>query len=177
MTCQNCNLRPAKVHYTEIINKRMVTMDLCVECAEEKGVDVHKAVSGGSYGLGDLVAGLIDSAVDSDAERIGRVRCSTCGYDYSDFKKVGRFGCPECYVAFEKQLQPLLRHIHGSTQHGGKSPAQLGPHAVMRQHLVELKEELSRAIEVEEYEKAARLRDEIREIDSEVSVQEKREEQ
>ena len=67
MNCEICKVRPAKVHYTEVVNNQMTKMNLCLECAEEKGVDVQKA---GNFGLGDLVAGLIDTAVDADAERI-----------------------------------------------------------------------------------------------------------
>src|SRR5678810_1071881 len=80
MNCEICKVRPAKVHYTEIVNNQMTKMNLCLECAEEKGVDVQKA---GNFGLGDLVAGLIDTAVDADAERISKVHCPRCGYQYS----------------------------------------------------------------------------------------------
>ena len=71
MNCEICKIRPAKVHYTEIVNNQMTKMNLCLECAEEKGIDVQK---GGNFGLGDLVAGLIDTAVDADAERISKVQ-------------------------------------------------------------------------------------------------------
>jgi protein arginine kinase activator len=161
--CDVCGTRPAQVHYTEIVNKKVVTVDLCVECAKEKGIDIKKS---GSYGVGDLVAGMIGSAAQSDAEKIGKVHCDFCGFDYSEFKKIGRFGCPECYRAFFAQLLPLLRHIHGSTQHRGKAPAQLGPQAVIRRELAELKERLNRAVEREEYEKAAEIRDRIKELES-----------
>jgi protein arginine kinase activator len=87
---------------------------------------------------------------------------------YSDFKKTGRFGCPECYTAFEPQLVPLLRQIHGSTQHEGKTPKQLGPKAVIRKELMDLKEELSRAIRDERYEEAAEIRDRIRALEARV---------
>ena len=120
--CQNCKKNPAKVHYTEIVNDSMVAMNLCLECAEQKGIDVQKSAN---YGLGDLVAGLIDSTADSESERISRVRCSTCGYEYSDFKKIGRLGCPDCYTAFEAQLVSVLRHVHGSTHHEGKKAVRI----------------------------------------------------
>lgn len=165
VTCQNCKTRPAKVHYTEIVNDNMVAMNLCLECAEEKGIDVQK---GGSYGLGDLVAGLIDDTVVSEADRISKVRCPTCGYEYSDFKKIGRLGCPECYDAFEAQLVPVLRHVHGSTQHAGKKATQVGERAVIRERMTALREELSEAISAEDYERAAAIRDEIRGLEAQV---------
>ncbi|MFH1755684.1 MAG: UvrB/UvrC motif-containing protein [Candidatus Latescibacterota bacterium] len=161
--CKVCGVRPAQIHYTEIINKKVVTVDLCAECAKEKGIDIKKS---GSYGVGDLVAGMIGSSAQTDSEKIGKVHCDFCGYDYSDFKKIGRFGCPECYRAFAEQLLPLLRHVHGSTQHRGKAPVELGPQAVISRELVELKEQLNRAIETEEYEKAAEIRDRIKDLET-----------
>lgn len=166
--CDVCGVRPAHIHYTEIVNNKVVTVDLCTECAKEKGIDIKKS---GSYGVGDLVAGMIGSAAQTDSEKISKVHCDFCGYDYSDFKKIGRFGCPECYRAFSAQLLPLLRHIHGSTQHRGKAPAEMGPQAVLRRELVELKEQLNRAVESEEYEKAAEIRDRIKELESDAKEQ------
>lgn len=160
--CRMCKVRPAKIHYTEIVNNKMVTVDLCLECASEKGIDVH---ANPVYGLGDLVAELIDTTVADDNEKIGKVSCPSCGYDYSDFKNVGRFGCTECYHAFDAQLYPLLRHVHGSTQHAGKNPGRLGGRTVHRQRIVRLKEELAAAVKSEKYEKAAEIRDEIKRLE------------
>ena len=165
LRCKICGIRPAKIHYTEIVNNHMVTMDLCVACAEDKGIEVQKA---GKYGLGDLVAGLINTSAETENEKIGKVKCPACGYDYSDFKKVGRFGCPECYDAFDAQLMPLLRQLHGSTQHEGKSPKKLGPKAAIRKELMDLKEQLDDAVEKEEFEKAATIRDAIRDLETKV---------
>jgi protein arginine kinase activator len=160
-----CGNRPATIHYTEIVNHNVETMDLCAQCAEEKGIDLKTA---GNYGLGDLAAGFINSVAQTESEKIGKVRCPQCGYDYSDFKKVGRLGCPECYRAFEAQLLILLRQIHGSTQHKGKSPEQLGPKAMIRKELIDLQDDLARAVEKEEYERAATIRDRIKELQDKV---------
>jgi protein arginine kinase activator len=165
--CKQCGIRPSKIHYAEIINNRTVTTDLCLECAESRGIDVQKP---GNYGLGDLVAGLIDTGAQTQAERMGKVKCPACEFVYSEFKRSGRFGCPECYIAFETQLIPLLRQVHGSTQHEGKTPKRVGPKAVIRKELMDLKEQLSRAILEERYEDAARIRDRIRTL--EVRVEE-----
>jgi protein arginine kinase activator len=163
--CKDCGKRPSTVHYTEIVNNQMTTLDLCAECAELRGISVDKHES---YGLGDLVAGLIDSAAETESERMGKVKCPSCGFAYSNFKKVGRFGCPECYAAFEKQLVPLLRQLHGSTRHEGKSPKRLGPKAVIRQEIAELQESLTQAVANEQYEEAAEIRDRIRDLESKV---------
>jgi protein arginine kinase activator len=165
MLCQICKTRPAKVHYTEIVNQTMVVMNLCIECAEEKGIEVQK---GGNFGLGDLVAGLIDTAVEGDAERISKVRCPTCGYQYSDFKRIGRLGCPDCYDAFESQLVAVLRHVHGSTQHTGKKAAPRSERTVLRERVAALREDLALAVRAEDYERAASIRDEIRALEARV---------
>jgi protein arginine kinase activator len=160
--CSVCNLRPVKIHYTEIVNNDVVTLDLCAECAAERGIEVP---TGGDYEMGDLAAGLIDTLVDSETEKLGKVHCSLCGYGYSNFRQAGRFGCPECYDSFRSQVLPLLRQIHGSVSHRGKSPTQSGPQADLKKELIRLKEELARAVELEEYERAAHVRDQIREIE------------
>jgi protein arginine kinase activator len=169
VVCQICKVRPAKVHYTEIVNNNIVTLNLCIECAEQKGIDVQKAGAAGSYGLGDLVAGLIDTTVDMESDKIGKVRCPSCGYEYSDFKKIGRFGCPDCYEAFEAQLVPMLRQIHGNTHHSGTAPENVQPRVKRRRRVSELKQELARAIEAENYERAAEIRDEIADMESQAS--------
>jgi len=161
--CKACGQRPAKIHYTEIVNNSMVSVDLCLECAEERGLDVQKP---GNVGLGDLVAGLIDKTAETEGERIGKVRCPSCGYDYSEFKKVGRLGCPACYEAFGVQLRPLLRQLHGGIQHQGKRPQGAEARAMVRRELRELRADLSRAVEQEDYEQAAQIRDRIRELEN-----------
>jgi len=170
VTCQICKVRPAQIHYTEIVNDTMVTLNLCQECAEEKGIEVKPKTS---YGLGDLVAGLIDTTVGIETDKIGKVTCPACGYEYSDFKKIGRLGCPECYEAFEAQLVPMLRHIHGNTHHSGGTPSRPAEQAAApetalerRRRVTTLKDDLARAIEVEDYERAAALRDEIRGLET-----------
>lgn len=162
--CEACKTRPAKIHYTEIVNNDMVTLDLCLDCAEEKGIDVQKA---NSYGIGDLIAGLIDVTVDSDSEKVGSLRCPGCGYEYSDFRRIGRFGCEQCYDAFATQLGPLLRHVHGSTHHEGKKPAAVSGEINIAPDAEALRAELITAIEQEDYERAAAIRDELQRIEEE----------
>lgn len=160
--CESCGTRTAKIHFTEVVNDKTVTMNLCLECAEKKGIDVKGA---GNFGLGDLVAEVWDSTAETQADKIGVVRCPSCGFVYSDFKKIGRFGCSECYRGFEPQLLPLLRKIHGNVQHQGKGPGQMGPKALIRKELMELREELARAVQREDYESAAGIRDRIKDLE------------
>ena len=84
---------------------------------------------------------------------------------YEDFRKVGRLGCAECYVTFRRNLASLLKRIHGSPHHLGKTPAGLVKPQKAKTELAELKRQLGKAIELEEFEKAAQVRDQIREIE------------
>jgi len=101
---------------------------------------------------------------------VGRVQCPRCGLVYSEFKESGRLGCSECYTTFRSQLRPLLRRIHGSTKHVGKAPARDSERVALRREIQRLHEDLQRAIEREEFETAASLRDRIRAIETQGSA-------
>jgi protein arginine kinase activator len=112
-----------------------------------------------------MIAGMIDKMSTTDEERVGPVQCPTCGLHYSTFKQTGRLGCAECYVSFASKLRPLLRRIHGSTRHVGKLPAHEGETVNPARQMQRLHEELQRAVEREEFERAAELRDEIQTLE------------
>jgi len=175
MLCDICGKNPATVHLTEIIDNNMTELHLCEECAQKKGVQMES-----HFGLADLLAGLADLGGQFPTTEKGvKIKCSKCGLTYEDFKKIGRLGCGECYAAFKESLLPLLKRIHGSTQHNGKSPvkrrrlvktagtgggkAQAGR---IKNELQELKEKLQQAIQQEAFEEAAKLRDKIKELEN-----------
>jgi protein arginine kinase activator len=93
--------------------------------------------------------------------------CPNCGITFREFRSQGRLGCPHDYIAFAKELKPLLENIHNETQHTGKFPKR-APHASQLQYkLIKLRSELRSAIDEEEYETAARIRDEIQSLEKE----------
>jgi len=162
MLCDICGKNPATVHLTEIIDDSMNELHLCEECAREKSATMEQ-----QFGLSDLLAGMAEVSKPSSKElQAPLIKCPTCGLSYADFKKIGRLGCGECYAVFRKYLAPLLKRIHGSTQHSGKSP--LNP-AVKGERkkpdIRELRLRLQKAIEEEAFEDAARLRDQIKEME------------
>ena len=161
MQCDICGNKKATVHLTEIIDEQMTELHLCEDCAREKSVQMEQ-----QFGLADLLAGLADFGKQvKDVEKT-KIQCTNCSMNYDDFRKFGRLGCSECYNAFGSQLSTLLRKIHGSNQHLGKSPARLAPKFKGKKSksdmLQELRNELQRAIHAENFEKAAELRDRIR---------------
>lgn len=165
MVCQVCGKNPATVHFTEIHDNQMSEIHVCDRCAEEKGL--HASAHQHKFDIADLLAGMADTMTGSEEERIGRVQCPRCGLAYSGFKETGRLGCAECYTAFQFQLRPLLRRIHGDTRHRGKAPARGGEGMERSRQIRRLHDELQRAVEREDFERAASVRDEIRRLEGE----------
>jgi protein arginine kinase activator len=162
MLCNVCGKNPATVHLTEIIDSQMNELHLCEECARQKSAQMEQ-----QFGLSDLLAGLADFEKTSPKEvEMPALKCPHCGLTYVDFKKIGRLGCGQCYSAFKKQLGPLLKRIHGSNQHIGKVPDKTAvPVQPKKPELEELKAKLQNAVEKEAFEDAARLRDQIKELE------------
>jgi len=111
------------------------------------------------------LAGMAEfSKPQKEAEGIS-AKCSNCGLTYADFRKIGRLGCGECYSSFKKYLTPLLKRIHGSSQHHGKSPLKISGVLKEKTDLQELRNRLKTAIDTEAFEEAAKIRDKIRELE------------
>ena len=161
MKCDMCHANEATVHLTEIINNNVSKLHLCEGCAKEKSQEMEE-----HFGLADLLSGLADLApiVEEKERKISEpgVRCSSCGFSFQNFRKMGRLGCPKCYVTFKNHLSPLFRKIHGSDTHVGKMPSRKEAVQDKVMLLEDLKTALDRAIKQEEFEEAARLRDRIR---------------
>ncbi|MCX5703514.1 MAG: UvrB/UvrC motif-containing protein, partial [Candidatus Omnitrophica bacterium] len=100
-----------------------------------------------------------------ETEAADAVKCASCGLSYADFKKVGRLGCADCYNTFKKYLAPLLKRIHGSSQHFGKSPLKVTKQLKKKIDMQELRAKLQKAIELEAFEEAARIRDQMKELE------------
>ena len=161
MVCNLCDKNLATVHLTEIINDQMRELHLCENCAREKGTEMEQ-----HFGIQDMLAGLADLNEEELEEDAGdRQKCGVCGMTYRDFRKGGRLGCGNCYEVFKKKLIMILRRIHGSTRHVGRIPARTSHDVTEKLRIQELKRKLQRAIEMEEFEEAARLRDEIRKLE------------
>lgn len=163
MLCDICGKGEATVHLTEIINEQVTKLHLCEDCAKEKGAEMEE-----HFGLSDLLAGLSDVGMPGatiEPEVVEAIKCPNCGFTYQNFRKIGRLGCSLCYEAFKKQLAPLLKRIHGTDRHVGKIPLRVGKTVKDMRNLQELKAQMEKAIQSEEFEEAAGLRDKIRELE------------
>jgi protein arginine kinase activator len=164
MLCQICNKNPATVHLTEIQDNRTSELHVCQSCAQEKGLAPQ--VNPKNFSVSELVAKMFDDMATGEEEKIGPVQCPHCGMQYTAFKDTGRLGCAECYTTFQAKLRPLLRRIHGSTRHTGKHPSADGEAVARTRQVQRLQDELQRAIDREDFERAAELRDQIRTLET-----------
>ena len=158
MTCGSCGSTDAVVHLTQIVNDEMSTHHLCEKCAAEKGLESAPQMQ--EQPLLDVLSKMTQESV---AEREwGNDECSFCAMTYKDFKKTGRLGCPHCYETFGTALPALLRRIHGGSKHVGKVYLSPDPSASeMERRLEELRRRLERAVQTEDFERAAEIRDQI----------------
>ena len=174
MHCQECQSKPATLHFTKIVNGEKTEFHICESCAREKG-EIIPGVAGG-FSIHSLLSGLIDfdtaNKIQSGASKAAQTLCcEECGLTYSQFSKSGRFGCSSCYKYFNDRLDPLFKRVHGSTAHVGKVPIRGGAQIQVKRRLLDLKSELQHKIIQEEFEEAAELRDQIREIEKGSSEQ------
>jgi len=162
MLCDVCKCNDATVFLTQILEGKMHKINLCEACSKEKGVQDPT-----SFALADLLLGL--GATDEIEKGGGSQKCSVCGFSQADFKKTGRLGCSECYVTFGEALGSLLKAMHKGTEHVGKLPERAQRSITLSHRMRALNENLQKAVAAENYETAASLRDQIKQLESELS--------
>jgi protein arginine kinase activator len=162
--CDRCGATNAVVHLTQVVNNQVTTTHLCESCAAEKGLQTELPTS--NLPLADFLANMGGGAILDPGSPQEDLTCPFCGLTTADFKEVGRLGCPQCYSTFESHLKGLLRRIHGGTQHVGKVYLPPDPSITERERQLEgLRKKLERAVETENFERAAELRDQIRSLE------------
>jgi protein arginine kinase activator len=166
MLCQDCNQNESTVHLTQIVDNKKLVLNLCKECAEKRGF--HSPFEHMPFPLADIVTGMV-GPLKTSPSRGGRKstkvkKCPKCGMTFEDFGKSGRLGCGDCYRTFHEELTDLLRRIHGAPRHRGKGCITPGAAVEPVREERRLKDELRKAVENEEFEKAASLRDQIRSL-------------
>ncbi|ASK61681.1 hypothetical protein CFK37_05605 [Virgibacillus phasianinus] len=173
MECQECNKRPASLHFAQVINGNKTEIHLCEICAKEKGYMTYPEEG---YSLHSLLTGLfnfdtssISTQNSSTANQTKELQCPKCEMTFSEFKRAGKFGCAECYHTFSNRLDSIFRRVHsGNTKHHGKIPKRQGGNLHTRKRLDEYKEKLTHLIEDEAFEEAAEIRDKIRDLEKEM---------
>ncbi len=159
MLCCVCKAKEATVHLTQIAGDKMQKVDLCEECAKHKGVN-----DPAGFSLADLLLGLGASQEIEQSAGGAELKCPRCGFTQADFKKAGRLGCADCYQTFAEGLEGLLKTMHKGTRHTGKVPQSLQQSRNYAERMKVLQKKLAKAVEDENFEQAALLRDEIRQV-------------
>jgi protein arginine kinase activator len=162
MTCEVCQTENATVHLTQIISGKMQKIDLCEKCAKEKGV-----ADPAGFSLADMLLGL-GAADEIKSNGTEELVCPQCGFTQPDFKKTGRLGCPQCYVTFSEGLGVILKDMHKGIVHKGKIPTRAIRAQEYQNRLKTLHASLQTAVQSENYEQAASLRDQITHLEMQI---------
>ena len=167
MLCQNCQKNEATTHIKRIVNGETTQAHLCADCAKSLGYD--SMFTDFSFNFPDMLSSFFN---DTALASIGAhtLRCEKCGSSFNDIVRSGRIGCADCYETFYDKLLPLLERVHGKTNHVGKIPNGFEVEEIKEEEkseLENLKAELDEAVKSQNYEKAAELRDRIKELESE----------
>ena len=160
MKCHHCDSQ-ATVHLTQMYNGQMHKMDLCEACAQEKGVTNPDNLS---------IGNLLDENPSKVDASTASMTCESCGTTHQDFKKGGRLGCEACYHVFRPVLEPLLDGMHAGVKHLGKVPSRSVKKKSDDDSEELLSKELKKAVEEENYEKAAKLRDRLKKLQAKSSA-------
>lgn len=170
MLCENCKQRLATVHITRIINNQKTQFNLCEECARNYHQQWSTEFFTSEFSLPKFLANLVSPEAVSFPPKFSRAyRCEGCGLTYEQFQQLGKFGCGQCYHAFEPQVETLLRRIHGASSHRGKVPRRTGGELRLRQEIERLKAELNVLVANEEFERAAEVRDKIKALEKKLA--------
>lgn len=161
MMCEKCGKNPATTHLKTVVNGVVHEDHLCSYCAADAGY-----TNFGSLSLTNMLASMFGENL-SHNQLISKKRCECCGASFSDIAQTGRVGCSECYLTFKNELMPSLNRLHGKAVHVGGTPKEEKQIDKKTDKIKELKEQLKSAIETEDFENAAKLRDEIRALEGE----------
>ena len=167
MLCERCGNHEASVHLTRIINGEKEEMHLCEECARKSS---QMNSDDNNLSFQSLLSGILnhdfsnDESSDFKNNKSNKLICPNCGMSYQEFTKKGVFGCEECYNVFEDKLDELFKRIHGNIRHKGKYPLSFKQKIKAKTEIADLKKEMQFAVEKEDFEKAAEIRDKIHAI-------------
>lgn len=153
--CQRCNDR-STLHITEVEDDGYREVHLCIKCAQKYLQESDEPAADGSH----------EDAFAQVGEKVQlKKKCPACGLTFQDFRNGGRLGCPNDYEVFREELKPLLENMQGALAHVGKAPRRAPPDAQAQHRVLKLRQELQQAVAVEDYERAAQLRDAIGQLE------------
>lgn len=167
MLCEICEKNPAKIHITQVKDNKKLTLHICHECSQECGID--GASINPAFSIDQFLASGKLVKKESEGGPHTHLTCPSCGLSYGAFKESGRLGCAMCYDSFSTELKPLLQKIQKDIKHVGKTPGKGDVRLILRRNVSDLRIQLKEAVGQENFELAAHLRDQIRNMESQLS--------
>ena len=158
MLCEECHAKEAVYAVSVMVNGEITVRHLCPDCMER----MNNSLQSGDIKnlLSSLLSAITGTSVPDKAEP--DLVCPRCQTTLSQFRKTGHLGCPTCYETFQEQIRPMLQQIHGHVQHAGRVPLVTREAQAKRLQQEKLTRELEQAVAQEDFETAARLRDQLR---------------
>ena len=165
MLCEKCQKNPATVHMQHFMHGVKKEMHLCQECSFklEMPISLENIFQGFMEQFNSTYFG--QTPTESKAKQCTMATCTSCLLTYEEFKKGMKLGCDTCYKTFKGSIEALLKNVQGSTRHSGKYPQRTGAGILQQRQANQLRVHLQQAIAEENFEEAARLRDEIRNLE------------
>ena len=175
MKCERCGKNEANVQYTQIINGMKEKLSLCEKCANDLGignVSFNMPIDFSNF-FGEFLEGDITNTF-SNMNFNTQNTCKKCGITFEEFANTGKFGCNNCYEIFTNKIDRILKGVHGSDIHVGRKYLEKKENkeknVEMKQNtninkIEELKNKLKALIKEENYEEAAKIRDEIKKLE------------
>ena len=156
-------MNDAVIHIRQVKGKEALELHLCEECAKERGITAERGET--ELSISGLLSSLIDIKKVSSGTH-SKKKCHHCGVTIDEIKKKRNMGCQHCYVVFEQEVRSFLKKNFGFSVHKGKLPRSLQSYKTFFMDIEKLKVELREAVIREDYEKAARIRDKIKELEN-----------
>lgn len=164
MLCERCGQREATSHFKQTINGQTTVMNLCPKCAAEMGLEHF--FQGFHFDVGDMFSGLLGNLSSAAKAATQTKTCPECHSDLRTIIDTGKIGCARCYTTFRNELMPTIEQLHGKVNHQGKLPRSAGEAARKKAQLSSLKKKLETAVQEQDFESAAKYRDEIRALET-----------
>jgi protein arginine kinase activator len=161
MLCEKCQKNTAVVHMQQIVNGIKTEIHLCPACSLAM-VEIPVSFEKMLQGVLDSILSMTGNAAEDKESVEAEAACKSCGMTYSMFKSGGKIGCADCYRTFSNEIEALLKNVQGSVRHEGKFPKRVGVMFRQKREADRLRVLLKKAIDEENFEEAANLRDKIK---------------
>ncbi|SDM39987.1 UvrB/UvrC motif-containing protein [Halarsenatibacter silvermanii] len=171
MQCEKCGEREANVHMTKIVNNNKKEVHLCSQCAEKSG---QISISGDPFSFQKMFSGFMQPDRSRSPSPREKLECDNCGLTYREFTEKGLFGCAECYDSFAEGVDYVVGRVQGGSEHRGKVPRRGDRKSRLEEKISSLRQDMEEAVDREDFERAAELRDKVKELESRMEAEDEK---